>query len=157
MGAGRCTRLSSVARASLMSWRLAPSTASPTGIPRASVNRLRLTPVLPRSVGLGGFSPRPGGTFMAPSMLFQDPSIRHNESHLPKPEGPRRRPIPESADGPSTGANARGVQRRCAARDTVGAGGLEPGAVLRPKGGYSPAWESVGPAPPTGRRIPERN
>ncbi|AMJ66019.1 hypothetical protein AXW84_11685 [Hymenobacter sp. PAMC 26628] len=32
---------------------MAPSSTSPTGMPRASVNRLRLTPPLPRSVGLG--------------------------------------------------------------------------------------------------------
>ena len=51
-----------MARTSLISWRLAPSTASPTGIPWASVNRLRLTPALPRSVGLGPvFPPTQGG------------------------------------------------------------------------------------------------
>ena len=58
----RCGRLSSVARTSFISWRLAPSTASPAGMPWASVNRLRLTPLLPRSVGLGPvFSPAQGG------------------------------------------------------------------------------------------------
>jgi len=36
-----------------MSWRLAPSTAIAIGMPCASVSRLRLTPPLPRSVGLG--------------------------------------------------------------------------------------------------------
>ena len=46
-------RRSTVDRTSFMSWRLVPSTASPTGIPWASANRLRLTPRLPRSVGLG--------------------------------------------------------------------------------------------------------
>ena len=43
----RGRKLSSVARTSFMSWRLAPSTASPTGMTPASVNRLRLTPLLP--------------------------------------------------------------------------------------------------------------
>ena len=53
LGAGRDTgRLSTVTRTSFMSWRLAPSTARPTGTPWASVSRLRLTPRLPRSVGL---------------------------------------------------------------------------------------------------------
>ena len=53
LGAGRGTgRLSTVARTSFMSWRFAPSTARPTGTPWASVSRLRLTPRLPRSVGL---------------------------------------------------------------------------------------------------------
>ena len=62
VGAGRDTgRLSTVARTSFISWRLAPSTARPTGIPWASVNRLRLTPRLPRSVGLAPvFSPTQG-------------------------------------------------------------------------------------------------
>jgi hypothetical protein len=51
-----------VARTSFISWRLAPSTAIPTGMPLASVNTLRLTPDLPRSVGLGPvFFPAQGG------------------------------------------------------------------------------------------------
>src|SRR5712675_1760626 len=37
----------------LKSFRLAPSIASPTGIPAASASKLRLTPPLARSVGLG--------------------------------------------------------------------------------------------------------
>ena len=50
LGAGRGTgRLSTVARTSFMSWRLAPANASPTGMPPVSVNRLRLTPRLPHS------------------------------------------------------------------------------------------------------------
>ena len=36
-----------------MSWRLAPSTLTPMGIPFPSVNRLRLVPFWPRSVGFG--------------------------------------------------------------------------------------------------------
>src|SRR5512135_2535872 len=36
-----------------MSLRLAPATAKPMGTPCPSVSRLRLTPSLPRSVGLG--------------------------------------------------------------------------------------------------------
>src|SRR5919109_4902763 len=54
VGAGcAITRLSSVDRTSFISCRLAPSTASPTGTPWPSVNRLRLTPPLARSVGFG--------------------------------------------------------------------------------------------------------
>src|SRR5262245_53827567 len=54
VGVGRAaTRLSSVARTSFMSCRFAPSTASPIGTPCPSVNRLRLTPPLARSVGFG--------------------------------------------------------------------------------------------------------
>src|SRR5919202_4220831 len=47
------TRLSMVARTSFMSCRLAPSTARPIGTPCPSVSTLRLTPLLPRSVGFG--------------------------------------------------------------------------------------------------------
>src|SRR5450756_2094783 len=53
-GSGRWpTMLSMVWRTSLISLRLAPATAKPIGTPCPSVNRLRLTPALPRSVGLG--------------------------------------------------------------------------------------------------------
>jgi len=52
-----------VARTSFMSWRLAPSTTRPTGTPWASVNRLRLTPPLPRSVGLAPVFPSAQGRF----------------------------------------------------------------------------------------------
>ena len=62
MGSGRTTtRLSMVARTSFISCRLAPSIARPSGTPWPSVSRLRLTPDLPRSVGLGPvFSPPSG-------------------------------------------------------------------------------------------------
>src|SRR3712207_8319772 len=45
--------LSMVVRTSFISFRFAPSTASPIGTPCPSVSRLRLTPRLPRSVGFG--------------------------------------------------------------------------------------------------------
>src|SRR5512135_2640232 len=45
--------LSRVGRLSFISWRLAPSIAMPIGTPCPSVSRLRFTPRLPRSVGLG--------------------------------------------------------------------------------------------------------
>src|SRR5687767_4379570 len=54
VGGGRvATKLSSVDRTSFMSCRLAPSSTRPMGMPWPSVNRLRLTPPLARSVGLG--------------------------------------------------------------------------------------------------------
>src|SRR5258708_4622202 len=53
VGSGRSTtRLSMVGRTNFMSCRLAPSTTRPSGTPCPSVSRLRLTPDLPRSVGL---------------------------------------------------------------------------------------------------------
>src|SRR5258708_27681197 len=59
--------LSMVGRTSFISWRLAPSIVRPMGTPCPSVSRLRFTPLLPRSVGLGpvffpaqwGFGDRP--------------------------------------------------------------------------------------------------
>src|SRR5947209_13668345 len=45
--------LSIVGRTSFISWRLAPSISRPIGTPCPSVSKLRLTPLLPRSVGLG--------------------------------------------------------------------------------------------------------
>src|SRR5438270_3942555 len=54
--------LSIVGRTSFISWRLAPSIARPMGTPCPSVSRLRFTPLLPRSVGLGPvFFPAQGG------------------------------------------------------------------------------------------------
>jgi hypothetical protein len=52
---------SRVADTSFMSWRLAPSTAMPMGIPSPSVSRDRLTPSLPRSVGLRPVASPPQG------------------------------------------------------------------------------------------------
>src|SRR5438128_389271 len=45
--------LSMVGRSNFISWRLAPSIVRPMGTPCPSVSMLRLTPLLPRSVGLG--------------------------------------------------------------------------------------------------------
>src|SRR4029453_15264696 len=54
VGLGRSTGiLSIVIRTNFMSLRLAPATARPLGMPFASVNTLRFTPALPRSVGFG--------------------------------------------------------------------------------------------------------
>src|SRR5258706_4268973 len=62
VGSGRSTtRLSMVGRTNFMSCRLAPSTTRPSGTPCPSVSTLRLTPDLPRSVGLGpAFPPAQG-------------------------------------------------------------------------------------------------
>src|SRR4051794_5751153 len=86
--------LSSVASTNFLSWRLAPSTASPTGTPLASVNRLRLAPRLPRSVGfLPVRSPPSGALVIAPSMAS------HSQSPHPGGDG-RRRPgrLPAAPD-----------------------------------------------------------
>src|SRR5215210_336085 len=54
--------LSRVSLTNFRSGRLAPATTRPTGTPCPSVSRLRLTPLLARSVGLGPvFFPPEGG------------------------------------------------------------------------------------------------
>ena len=116
--AGRGTgRRSTVARTSFMSWRLAPSTASPTGIPWASVNRLRLTPRLPRSVGLGPvFSPAQGRLGHGPIQAQPTPVqtlqfVIAFQSHPPKlQEYPGGDPFLKAQMGGGAGANARCVQ-----------------------------------------------
>ena len=83
-----------------MSWRLAPSTLTPMGIPFPSVNRLRLVPFLPRSVGFG------------PVPLPPERSLCHGSIHcLPLPIYPlhlivfRQPPLPQlledSGDSPT--------------------------------------------------------
>src|SRR5215467_16082453 len=82
--------LSIVARSSFISWRLAPSIAKPIGTPCPSVSRERLTPLLPRSVGLGPvFSPpkrrfghRPIHTQEAPIDALQ--LVKRFEAGLPE-------------------------------------------------------------------------
>src|SRR5438270_9385519 len=81
--------LSSVASTSFLSCRLAPSMASPSGMPLASTSRLRLAPSLPRSVG---FLP----TFFPPERGF-----RHRPVHRqPVPIDPLQRVVFLQADSP---------------------------------------------------------
>src|SRR5512146_1282450 len=95
LGSGRSTTmLSIVARTSFMSWRLAPSAVRPIGTPCPSVNKLRLTPDLARSVGLGplffpaqrGFGHRPVHTYPFPINPLQlvealDPCLPQLQEH----------------------------------------------------------------------------
>src|SRR5215472_4195119 len=55
------TILPMVGRTSFISWRLAPSIVRPMGSPCPSESLLRLTPLLPRSVGLGPVFSHPTG------------------------------------------------------------------------------------------------
>src|SRR5574340_599093 len=91
VGVGRSTAmLSMVSRTSFISFGFAPAILSPIGTPCPSVRRLRLTPLLPRSVGLGPlFSPRQRGfghcavhTQPIPGDPFQ--FVKAFESALPK-------------------------------------------------------------------------
>src|SRR5512133_1334576 len=98
--------LSRVSRAILKSLRLAPSTARPTGMPDASVSRLRLVPFLARSVGLGP-------VFFPSKRRFRHRSVHHHpvpvealelvvgeQSATPELlEHPRFGPLQESAMG----------------------------------------------------------
>src|SRR3954452_21340624 len=89
--------LSRVASATFLSWRLAPSTASPTGTPLASVSRLRLVPSLPRSVGfLPVRSPPSGALVIAPSGAVHRQSSPFNSPYSSTPRA-QRLPNPPAA------------------------------------------------------------
>src|SRR4051812_15049775 len=110
--------LSSVASVSFTSWRLAPSTARPTGMPWASTSRLRLAPCLPRSVGfLPVFFPPEGRLGHAPvhaqplpvdapqAVVFQQPRLpQGQEDAVPDP-------LLEAVVRRRAGAEPGGVQR----------------------------------------------
>src|SRR5262245_39988025 len=110
--------LSIVGRAILKSLRLAPSTASPRGMPRPSVSRLRLTPRLPRSVGfLPVFFPPEGGLGHAPVHAQPGPVdppqlVVLQQPGLPEPqEHASGDPLLEPVVGRGPRADAGGVQR----------------------------------------------
>ena len=143
---------------SFMSWRLTPSTASPMGIPWASVNRLRLTPRLPGPWVGTGFSPRSMWTWSWPrpgsASSSPDPSIRHSVPVPPAtaPGIPRRQPFLKAQMGGGAGAYARCVQRLPLAagaqhvKDAVGASPVwnpRPAAAQR-KGWVFTRWGSKG-------------
>src|SRR5512136_869869 len=103
--------LSIVARTNFMSWRLAPSAARPIGPPCPSVNRLRLTPDLARSVGLGplfspaqrGFGHRPVHTHPFPVNALQ--LVKAIHPHLPEfQKHPGCNPLLIAIVGGGTGA-----------------------------------------------------
>src|SRR5208337_4561553 len=87
---GRWTTIErNVPSTSLLSWQLAPSTATAIGIPCPSVSRLRLTPDFALSVGfLPVFSPPNGAFVIAPSIHCHAQSspfffIQFQQSRLP--------------------------------------------------------------------------
>src|SRR2546421_8300854 len=115
---GRSTgRLSSVCRAILKSTRLAPSTARPIGTPLPSVTMLRLTPLLPRSVGLGPvFFPPERGLGHGPIHAQPFPvdaleEVVLQEARLPElEEDAGLDPLLEAVVGGGTGNEAGGVE-----------------------------------------------
>src|SRR4051794_41879656 len=101
--------LSSVASTNFLSWRLAPSTASPTGTPAASVSRLRLAPRLPRSVGfLPVHSPPSGALVIAPSIASHDQSMPLRVSYSSSPDAQRRAKTPAPPPPPEGGGGGGG-------------------------------------------------
>src|SRR5262249_55430393 len=117
-GSGRSTgMLSTVARASLKSLRLAPSMTAPTGTPAASVRMLRLTPLLPRSVGvLPVFFPPERGLAHRPVHAQPGPIDAHEVVVLQKARLPELQeeaggdPLLEAVVGGRAGADVGGVQ-----------------------------------------------
>ncbi len=94
-----------MARTSLTSCRLAPSIARPSGTPCPAVRRLRFTPALPRSVGLGPvFFPRVVlSSLRHPYFTIANQCLATQRTARPQPartSGTRPlRPIPESDHG----------------------------------------------------------
>src|SRR5947209_7072582 len=121
VGSGRAASsgmLSRVASTIFMSLRLAPSTATPTGIPLASTSKLRLTPFLPRSVGFlpvffppeGCFAHAPIHTQPRPVDTF--PVVVGHQAGLPHGQKDALLyPALEAVMGCGTGAKAGGIQR----------------------------------------------
>ena len=147
-----------MARTSFISWRLAPSTARPTGMPPASVNRLRLTPLLPRSVGLGPvFPPAQRGFGQGPVHAQPTPvqTLQIVIAFQPGPpqlqEHPGGGPFLKAQVRGGAGANARGIQGLPLAtgakhvEDAVGAGPVrDPGAASAQGMGIHPLGKEWG-------------
>ena len=111
-----------------------PVTARPTGMPWASVNRLRLTPPLPNP---------PKGDLVAPSCS----SVPVPPATAPRT--PQRQPIPESAGGRWTRSRCpwRPTGSQCAAVEDAIARVRDPGPPAA-NDGCSHAGGSTVPAPP---------
>src|SRR5437867_1220455 len=101
-----------------MSLRLAPSTATPTGMPSASTSRLRLTPRLARSVGFFpvffpperclGHTPvhaQPGPVDAFPIVVGHQARFPHGQ------ENARRDPFLEAVVGRGAGTELGGIER----------------------------------------------
>src|SRR6516162_8368842 len=109
--------LSRVWRASFLSGRLAPSTASHNGMPSASTSRLRLAPSLARSVGFFPvFFPPEGRLGHAPvhaqpGPVDPLPVVVGQQARLPqRPEDAFLDPALEAVVGRRARAEAGGVQ-----------------------------------------------
>src|SRR5438270_13378491 len=109
--------LSSVSRTIFRSGRLAPSTASPTGMPRPSTSWLRLTPRLARSVGfLPVFFPPEGRLGHAPVQAQERPvdppgTVVVEQPGLPPlEEHPGLDPLLEAVVGRGARAELGGIQ-----------------------------------------------
>src|SRR3954451_20606912 len=109
--------LSSVSSTIFMSGRLAPPPASPTGMPSASVSRLRLLPFLARSVGfLPVFFPPEGCLGHAPihtqpGPIDAFPVIVGQQALFPKIlEDARLDPFLKAVVGGGSGAELGGSQ-----------------------------------------------
>ena len=159
--------LSIVARTSFMSCRLAPSTANPIGTPCPSVSRLRLTPLLPRSVGLRPvFFPaqrrlghRPIHAQPVPVDAVQVVKLLHARlPQLQKDAG--LDPFLKAVVGGGLGAQGRSgstppIGSRCGARRRWHrhSGGRARAGGRHQSGACSHAWAAAAPAPPTAHRI----
>ena len=158
--------LSTVTRTSFMSWRLAPSTARPTGTPARFSQQAAFDAPLALVGGVGaGFPPPKGALVMAPSMLTPTPVQTLQfaiafQSHSPQlQEHSSGHPFLKAQVGGGPGTDARGIQGLPLAagaqhvEDAVGAGAVgNPGTAAAPTDGCSHVWGSGVAAPPRARR-----
>src|SRR5579872_3658247 len=112
------TMLSSVSRASLKSLRFAPATTTASGMPLASVSKLRLVPPFARSVGFGPvfFPPE---RRLGHRAVHREPAPVHADELVVVRQGSHPRalkharlgPLDEAPVGGRAGAYARRSQR----------------------------------------------
>jgi hypothetical protein len=101
--------LSIVSRTRFISWRLAPSTASPMGTPCPSVRTLRFTPLFALSVGLDPLFFRPAALFPShhPGSTTPIPGLATRQTVRPLPARTSQThpppPTPENDHAPWNG------------------------------------------------------
>lgn len=167
VGLGRATgTASNVSPIRRWSLTLAPAMTTPTGTPRPSVRTERLTPRLPRSVGLRPVLPPTQGRLAHGSVQRQprpiDPDqIVVGQQALPpeRLEHPGPRPVLEPAMGPGRGADPGGGERVPLASGAQHETGSRPSPCGRVSAGCdnpgdeADAGAARAPSAPTERRV----
>lgn len=154
---------SKVALSIMLSWRLAPDSVRPSGVPCRSVTRWRLVPGLPRSVGFGPVSAPPfwRADWHCPAPLGsspgREPRTAAPEAHdaaapKPRPHAMRKGAASMSCPNRPTRPERRATGNRCEERTRCQPG--PPGhrcADARPSA-WNGVAEEAAPQPPIDRR-----